>query len=226
MKFLSGLLVGTLFSLSCTPDFVEQNDSDVILRFVKIIGLEGEGEDEGDVLLSDVTPIFNDNARLSLEVIPKNPNPQILGNFNDVFLERYEVRYFRTDGRNTEGVDVPYRFTGAMATLVPANGQADAIIVVVRHTAKEEPPLRNLAFEPQSNVPGGPGGGHGIIHTIAEITVHGRTTSGKALAVTGRLTVTFADFADEAPSSATPGTSPPPVTPIVSPSPAASPAPK
>ena len=226
MKTLSLLVAGTLFSLSCTPDFVEQNDSDVILRFVKIIGLAGEAEDEGDVLLSDVTPIFNDNAQLTLEAIPKNPNPQLLGNFNDVFLERYEVRYFRTDGRNTEGVDVPYRFTGAMATLVPANGQAEAVIVVVRHTAKEEPPLRNLAFTPQSNVPGGPGGGQGIIHTIAEITVHGRTTSGKALGVVGRLTVTFADFADDSGPTQSPGTSPPPLTPIVSPSPAVSPAPK
>jgi hypothetical protein len=194
MRLLSLVLVCAVLSFGCTADFATQSEADVILRITKIVGLEGENEEEGDVLFSDVVPVFNDNANLTFVVIPKNANGPVLGDFNDVFLERYEVRYIRSDGRNTEGVDVPYRFTGGMATLVPAGDtEAEAAIMVVRHQAKLEPPLRNLAFVgPTVN-----GGGLGILTVIAEITVHGRTTSGKAVSATGRLTITFADFSDE-----------------------------
>jgi hypothetical protein len=61
------------------------------------------------------------------------------------------------------------------------------VFVIVRHEAKLEPPLRNMRG----------GGGLDILHTIANITLHGRTTSGKAVQVQGRLEVTFADFADD-----------------------------
>jgi hypothetical protein len=108
------------------------------------------------------------------------------------------------------------------------------VIVVVRHSAKEEPPLRNLAFFPQVDVNNGVGGGEGIIHAIAGITVHGRTVSGRAVSAFGRLTVTFADFAGgglQQPSpvpSAQPTPVPASPSPLPSPSasPSASPSPK
>lgn len=223
MRLLTLVLACAVLSFGCTADFATQSEADVILRIVKIIGLEGEEQEEGDVLFSDVTPVFNDNARMNFEVVPKNPNLPDPGAFNDVFLERYEVRYIRSDGRNTEGVDVPYRFTGGMATLVRANGgDIPAVIMVVRHQAKLEPPLRNLAFvNPTVN-----GGGQGILTVVAEITVHGRTTSGKAVSATGRLTITFADFADE--SAPTGSATPPPLAsplPVVSPPSLAPPSP-
>lgn len=228
MRLLTLVLGCAILSFGCTADFATDSEADVILRIVKIIGLEGENEDEGDVLFSDVTPVFNDNAELTFELVPKNANGPVLGAFNDVFLERYEVRYVRSDGRNTEGVDVPYRFTGGMATLVPATGaDTEAAIMVVRHQAKLEPPLRNLAFvNPTVN-----GGGVGILTVVAEITVHGRTTSGKGVSATGRLTISFADFADEEQqttptppplASPVPVASPPTLAPP-SPSPSASP---
>jgi hypothetical protein len=224
MRLLSGVLACALISYACTPDFATESEADVILRISKILGLAGEDEDEGDVLFSDVTPIFNDNARITFQNIPKNANGPLLGQFNDVFMERYEVVYFRTDGRNVEGVDVPYRFTGGMATLVPAGGEAEAVIMVVRHQAKEEPPLRNLAFLPQVNVNNGAGGGQGIITVIAEITFHGRTTNNRAVTTSGRLTISFADFADPTTTSPTPvptqsaSASPAPLGPSPSPS--------
>lgn len=204
MRLLSLVLGCAVLSFGCTADFAEQNQSDVILRITKIVGINGANDEEGDMLLSDVVPVFNDNAVLSFQAIPKNPvlvTDQVLRGFNDVFLEQYEVRYIRTDGHNTEGVDVPYRFTGGMGTLVlatdPRGEATSAAVIVVRHQAKEEPPLRNLQFAPQSGVPTGVGGGEGIISAIAEITVHGHTTSGKAVTATGRLSITFADFANE-----------------------------
>jgi hypothetical protein len=112
-----------------------------------------------------------------------------------------------------------------MATLVPVGEGAEAVIMVVRHQAKLEPPLRNLAFvTPTVN-----GGGQGILTTIAEITVHGRTTSGKGVSAQGRLTISFADFADaEQQSPSTPPSFAPPLAPTpapASPTPAPSPSP-
>jgi hypothetical protein len=229
-RLLSLLVAAALVSFGCTADFATQSEADVILTITHILGQPGnEGVDDGDVLFSDVTPVFNDNAAITFFLIPKNPNELLIGNFNDVFLERYEVRFIRSDGRNTEGVDVPFRFTGAMATMVPVNTITTAVIVVVRHSAKEEPPLRNLAFFPQVDVNNGVGGGEGIIHAIAEITVHGRTVSGRAVTAFGRLTVTFADFGGSGLQQPSPVPSaqptPVPASPSPLPSPSASPSP-
>lgn len=224
------LVAAALATFSCTADFATQSEADVILTITKIIANPGNDLGDGDFLLSDVTPVFNDNATITFLSIPKNANDVVLGNFNDVLLERYEVRFFRSDGHNTEGVDVPYRFTGAMATMVPVNIATGASVIVVRHTAKQEPPLRNLAFLPQVDVTHGVGGGEGIIQAIAEMTFHGRTISGRAVTATGRLSVSFADFANATQSSPTPSPStlPSPVTasPSPSPSPSASPSPR
>ncbi len=37
-----------------------------------------------------------------------------------VFVERYEIRYYRSDGRATQGVDVPYTISGNLTTAVDA----------------------------------------------------------------------------------------------------------
>jgi hypothetical protein len=191
------LAMVVLPSGGCTPDWAENNDSNVILRIVKITGSTGgdsAGSGVDDVLNSDVFPVFNDNATLELQVIPKNQSADLnLGQLNDVLLESYEVRYLRTDGLDREGADVPYRITGPLATQVEANQIVQASIVVVRHQAKEEPPLRNLRFL----IGTGAGGGEDIVSIIARITVFGRTTSGKAVTATGSLQINFADFADE-----------------------------
>ena len=59
---------------------------------------------------------------------------------------------------------------------------------IVRHQAKLEPPLKNLA---------GAGGGLGFISTIAEITFYGHDQNGNEVSVTGRMDVQFGDFADK-----------------------------
>jgi len=176
---------------ACTPDFASDSQASVILKITKITGESGEDQEEGDFLNSDVFPVFNDNAVLDFLLQSKNPTTTA-GPHEAVFLERYEVRYFRSDGRNTEGVDVPYRITGPLATLVEPDAGASAAIVVVRHQAKEEPPLRNLRF----NAGLGTGGGHDLLTVIAEITVHGQTGSRKGVSAVGRLQINFADFAD------------------------------
>jgi hypothetical protein len=196
---VAGLLCG-----SCTPDFVKQDESDVILRIIDINGDPG-GDDQqaGDILFSDVCcAVFNDDAVLTFQAIPKNASLNTIDLHNDVMLERYEVLFFRSDGRNTEGVDVPYRITGPVAALVPAstNATTQVVVNVVRHQAKIEPPLRNLHGVFLQGLPSSgvfQFGGAGILTTIAEITIHGRQTNGKAVQAVARLQVVFADFGGE-----------------------------
>lgn len=190
---LSALAVAALSLNACVPDYLETNNSQVMMRISKVSSEEGEDEEPGDFLLSDVSPVFNDNAILTVEVLPKNPTVDITSRFNDVMIERYEVRYLRSDGHNQEGVDVPFRITGPLGTLIPVNAEGDIAFVVVRHTAKLEPPLRNL--QSVNNL--GQGGGLSILTVFAEITLHGRTTRGEGVTASARLQITFADFADD-----------------------------
>jgi hypothetical protein len=189
-----------LAPMGCTPDFVENSEADVILRIVRLTGEPGsEDQDRGDVLFSDVCcAIINDNISVDVELILKNPSVALPGQFNDVNLERYELRYLRSDGRNVEGVDVPFRITGPLSSVQVLTGGASAVSLVgVRHQAKLEPPLKNL-----EGVFLGDSGrfvfaGAGILTTTGELTLLGRTTSGKVVRAVGRIQIVFADFAGE-----------------------------
>lgn len=193
--------MGALALGACVPDFADKGEAPVILRIIKIVTQGNDasaGSGTGDVLNSDVCcPIVNDNATITVDLILKNPfvgtGPTNLGVINDVLVESYEVRYFRTDGRNQEGVDVPYRITGPVANQVRIGQTAAFAIVLVRHQAKSEPPLRNLVnvFSEAGTIqiPGA-----GILTTVAEITVRGRTTAGKAVEAQASVQINFADY--------------------------------
>jgi hypothetical protein len=199
---LGAVVAITLASGSCVPSFVEQNETGLLMRIVGIVGTPASA-DEGDVLLSDVSDGFNDNATLTLDLARKNPTVATSTPLEDVLLERYEVRFLRSDGHNTEGVDVPYRITGPLSGVLHAPQDVqeparDVSIIVVRHQAKFEPPLKNLVgiFNNNANlVPQFPGAG--VITCIAEITVHAKNLRGQGLSAQARLQVVFADFVDK-----------------------------
>lgn len=192
---------------ACVPEWADRGEAPVLLRITKIIATSGGTEGDsgtGDVLNSDVCcPIVNDNATINVETAVKNPfvgtGPAIEGIANDVMLETYEVRYFRTDGRNQEGVDVPYRITGPIATMVKVGEPATAVIVVVRHQAKSEPPLRNLVL-PVANANTLQLPGAGVLTVVAEITVRGHTTAGKGVEASGQIQINFADYGGSTPA--------------------------
>lgn len=137
-----------------------------------------------------VPTIFSDVGRVSFRVALKNPgnitSPLAPSTLNDVTITRYRVRYVRTDGRNTPGVDVPFGFDGGVTVTVPGNGGAEVGFELVRHSAKSEPPLRNLIGS----------GGAMFIMTIAEITFFGRDQAGNDIEATGMMTVNFGDWGD------------------------------
>ena len=194
LRILAVLLVAVA-AAACTPGWARQNDSDMLLLMdIVAASAGGEGEEATQLLSDPRTPsIVNDNAVLTFRVMPKNPNAFVtpetgIGFVNDVILRRYTIRYYRADGRSVEGVDVPYSISGEMNTRVEAGGtEVETSVIVVRHQAKMEPPLRNFTGF----------GGQGALTMFAEISVYGETISQRAVSATGRLEIVFIDFADD-----------------------------
>jgi hypothetical protein len=206
MSWLKALgLVGLAVSMtSCVPDWASENETGLLMEIARITtSAGGQGGEDGDILLSDVSPDFNDDAIVTVNVYRKNPQVTATSALEHVRLESYEVRYFRTDGHSVEGVDVPHRITGALNSIrfhTPTETdevEADATITIVRQQAKHEAPLANLV----GVFPGDTGSllvpGVGLVTTVAEITVYARqVTTGEPLSATGRVQVTFGDFAN------------------------------
>jgi hypothetical protein len=141
-----------------------------------------------DVLTNDA--IFNDLGRMTFSLGLKDPGPAGSPNAPTqnqfITIDRYHVRYFRADGRNTQGVDVPYEFDGAFTVIVGGAGTAQGSFTVVRHIAKQEAPLKALGQQ----------GNKVILSTIAEITFYGRDQTGHEVVATARSSIDFGNFAD------------------------------
>jgi hypothetical protein len=176
--------VGLLVALSgCTPDYVTDNAASVNLIVAAING--------GAPLDSDVRNGVNSTfvcpnlVDVSVAVRNKNPNAPAPNVPSAVILKSYEVRYSRTDGRGTEGLDVPYRITGnlTLAVDVQNSGTTTFSLEVVRRQAKLEPPLSSI-FQAA------------LLTVTADITLYGETVSGQSVSASGRLQIDFADFGD------------------------------
>jgi hypothetical protein len=184
MKLPTVVILGGLALAGCTPDWANNGNAPYVLLMTSV--------NDGNQLDSDVRissgSICPDVVPLRLENHSKNPAVGTTPGFRgDITVERYEVHYFRSDGRNTEGVDVPYAITGNLALEVVAEAAATLNLEVVRRQAKIEPPLSTLVG----------GGGPFIVTMFAEITLHARTTIGEATnPVSARLQIDFADFGD------------------------------
>jgi len=179
-------LVTVLVALAlfgCTPDWAKQGDAPVMLLMT---GINDGAPLTSDVRLSNGT-VCPDLVPLRLENHFKNPAVTNTGFRHDFTVERYEVRYYRSDGRNTEGVDVPYRISGNLAQEVREESDAVLNLEVVRRQAKLEPPLANL-----KNL-----GGPIIVTMFADVTLHARTTTDQTTnEINARLQIDFADFVD------------------------------
>lgn len=182
-KLCAVVALGALAMGGCTADWAKNSNSPVDLLMTAI--------NDGNPLDSDVQissgGVCPDVVGLRLENHFKSPTLTNTGFRHDLTVERYEVHYFRSDGRNVEGLDVPYAITGNLSQEVQEENTATLNLEVVRRQAKLESPLLNLA-----------GGGGAIVVTMfAEITLHARTTTGDATnSVSGRLQIDFADFGD------------------------------
>jgi hypothetical protein len=168
----------------CAPDYATDNAAQVNLIIASING--------GAVLDSDVRNganssfVCEDEVDVDVAVRNKNPNAPAPSVPSAVIIKSYEVRYFRTDGRGTEGVDVPYRITGNLtfAVDVANSGTSTFPLEIVRRQAKVEPPLSSIL---QTTV----------LTVMAEVTLYGETITGDRVTASGRLQIDFADYGDE-----------------------------
>lgn len=182
------------FSTSC-GDVVRQGTGGSFLIVSSIEGAPGaEPTDFGNTLLSDVITVvddvptfFNDIGRVTFRLGMKDPgsptSPTTPSQNDAITINRYHVRFFRADGRNTPGVDVPYEFDGAF-TLTVSSGDAAAGFTIVRNAAKMEAPLAALRFNGV------------VLTTIAEVTFYGADQTGHEVSATARMTIDFANFGD------------------------------
>lgn len=187
------VIVPTIFLLfSCNP-LSNDSRSDSLLLVVRITGTDVEAN-EVDFLQSDVSvlnpdtqtaTVAADAAKVTFTAETLNPEP-VLGtsHYSDILVTHYVVTYHRSDGKNQEGIDVPYSFDGAMSARVLIDSNTEVSFVVVRAVAKLEPPLINLAT----------GRGEGELKTTARIDFYGEDTLGNKVQATGYLTVFFADY--------------------------------
>jgi hypothetical protein len=190
---MATILGGSMVMASC-HSAVTEGRSSVYLIMVSLEGGSGaKGTSAAEffhTLESDVitkNTIFEDPGRVTLQIAFKdvtNPVGPTTNNF--VTINRYRVEFRRTDGRNRQGVDVPYAFEGA-ATFTVTDQVTQGGFVLVRPQAKLEAPLITLR--------GNDGGGL-LISTLADVTFWGRDQTGTEVSVKGTISVNFADWGD------------------------------
>jgi hypothetical protein len=129
---------------------------------------------------------FNDVGRVTMTLILKDPGSPGVANtpseLNAVTITHYRVVYRRTDGRNVQGVDVPFTFDSGMTITVSPTGQGQQTFDIVRVSAKFEAPLAALVVNGQA------------IDCIADVTFFGKDMHNNDVMVTGSIGITFANF--------------------------------
>ncbi|MFW6160028.1 MAG: hypothetical protein ACOC57_02680 [Acidobacteriota bacterium] len=189
------ILLVSLFLSSCNP-IEDESRSPSILVLLNLTGSDIEGN-EANFLQSDVvkldedsggTYVTADTASATLTAKLLQPESQFgSSQYNSIMLTRYIVSYYRTDGKNSQGVDVPYSFEGSLSTLIEIDQSVDISFIIVREVAKLEPPLINLAD----------GRAEGTITVTAKVEFYGHDLTNNTVKTTGYLTIYFANYIDE-----------------------------
>jgi hypothetical protein len=176
---------------SCSSH-VREGRSPSYLIVNNVLAASGTDQTFGNTLESDVltkSSVYSDAGQatmtLALKDIGPAANPAAPTTNNFVTLRRYHVQYRRSDGRNAEGVDVPFAFDGA-STATITDSATTFNFTLVRLQAKLEAPLVSLAGH----------GGAGVISTIADVTFYGTDQAGNEVQAAGSISVNFADWAD------------------------------
>ena len=207
MRIISRILVTAVAAVAATScgDVVRSGRAPVFLVIDSLAAAKGNDDQKftsfllSDVITNITTPapcttdspcptVFNDPGQATLRLAPKDIGPvgapSVPSTNNEVTITRVHIKYRRADGRNTQGLDVPYEFDSATTGTVPATGTITVGFQLVRHTAKEEAPLVQLK---NNGV---------IITTIAEITLYGRDMVGNDVSAMGTIEIDFGNFGD------------------------------
>jgi len=192
---ITAILTVIFLLLSCNP-IEDETQSDSILVLQNLTGTDIEGN-EVNFLQSDVVSVDSDTglsyvaadaAEASFTAKLMDPTTTLTSSFyNNIIITRYTVAYVRSDGKNTEGVEVPYSFEGSLSTLIEIDSTVDVSFIIVREVAKLEPPLINLRE----------GRGEGTIEITAKVDFYGHDITNNKVKATGYLTIFFANYIDE-----------------------------
>ena len=191
-------IAGLAVAVACAGDGRLSSRSSVTL-VVERIGAASDGaaaRSTRTFIRSDVVTdgtVTPDAAQVTLRLVPKDPGaaagPAAPSGTQFATVDRYRVRYVRSDGRHTPGVDVPHAWDGALG--VTASVAAEIVeIVLVRASAKLDPPLVTLRR----------GGGDVVINATAHVTFYGRDHGGARVQADGAIGVEFADWSDAKPT--------------------------
>jgi hypothetical protein len=178
----AGMLALLVGATSCS-EMVRTGDAS---SFLVINSLTGGPDNSGTVqsdVISNEGGIVQDNGQAALTLQMKDlggPGPSAA---NSITITQYRVEYVRSDGRNVQGVDVPFAFDSGVTVTV--TGSATVPFTLVRASAKHEAPLKALADH----------GGAQHITTVARVTFYGHDQTGREVSVTGNIEVNFADWA-------------------------------
>jgi hypothetical protein len=194
------LLVLVIAALALGGCLAKEDDS-TSASFLVISSLTGndlQGKAGSTTVFSDVITngsIINDSAVAVVGALTYNPTADSAAHdityYMNVVIDQVDVEFLRTDGKNVEGVDVPYHFSQPVNILVEVDKTASLPFVLIRHVAKMETPLIQLRDVPSEEF---------VLQLVAKVTVHGKDLGGHRVApVSGYLTVWCANFADSEP---------------------------
>ncbi len=188
------LILAALPSLLALTACNPLEDKSKSSTFILIESLQGKDETgkTASFLASDVISstgvIYADSASATVRASFLDPSPILKpSGYSDVILDRYVVSYFRNDGKNREGIDVPYQFEGALTQVVKVGSTSTFSFVIVREAAKMEPPLVALA---KGAI------GEAIIEMTAKVDLYGHDLTNNTVTASGYMTIRFANFAD------------------------------
>jgi len=190
---LAGATVLALASVSCGTQTREGTASSYLIISTLEAASGADSSTFGSGLSSDVITVknnvptyFADPGKVTFKLGLKDPGPSSSPvsptQNNWITLAQYHVQYIRSDGRNVEGVDVPYAFDGGLAGTV--SGDTTLGFTLVRNQAKQEAPLQALQTNPI------------VLSTIARVTFYGHDQTGREVSVMGNINVSFANFGD------------------------------
>lgn len=192
-------------TVSC-GDVVRQGSSPVFLVIDELAGQRGATTlgSPSNPLISDVITnitspapcsatspcptIFGDSGTVKLRTPLKDTGATVAlapTSNNEVTINRVHVQYTRADGRNTEGVDVPFGFDSAVTGTIPPGGTLQLGFELVRNVAKQESPLAQLRTS------------NNFISAIATVTFYGVDRVGNNIQTTGTIQIEFGNFGDQ-----------------------------
>ena len=144
---LAFVALGLAMTVACVAGDSASSRSGVVL-VVERISAPGPGTAggtnrtfvESDVVTGGV--VIQDTALATLRLVAKDPgaatNPAAPSGVQFAAIDRYRVRYVRSDGRDAPGIDVPHPWEGVLTLTTSFDGRTGEFVLVPASAKAEE----------------------------------------------------------------------------------------